>query len=232
MDEFVYPPYVYSENIIRRSDIFPGYPNREDDSKWLPLFHSVDIKYGKMEYTETKQSTSNERLPKGTLLYHGSLGDTFPSMTFNNDIVSFGLDFLLSSWMLSELFVQRLKTTEDHPPYNEWEGYIHVFKAKKDIQYEYMPEDGCVPIDCRMKKSTYKNVPIVHPQVAFHQGFDGDNDLVELGVEMIIPGCQIEDSVEYLGYHKIDIVKLFMHRTESVFKWKPHDAIKSSNPIE
>jgi len=53
-------------------------------------------------------------------------------------------------------------------------------------------ENGCVPVDCQTSKSIYQYVPIVHPQVAFHQGFKGDNDLVELGVEMTIPRDQIE----------------------------------------
>lgn len=143
----------------------------------------------------------------------------------------FGLDFLISVWILTERFVKKTKPDNmSTPPYDQWIGYVHVFKTKKDIRYDYLWEDGCVPEDCTASKEIYEHTPIIHPQVAFHEGFNGDNELVELGTEMTIPNSKrdLDDSLEYIGYHVIDITKLFIYRTESLIGWQPHDAIKKS----
>ncbi len=188
------------------------YPSR-DEEVWRPYIECIDAKYA-----------NKKSLPKGTVFYHGSLSNKF--YFHPNSVRYFGLDFAISAWKTPEKWRKKYKDLT-MPPYSKWIGYVHVFKLKKALPYHYIAETDCVAMD-HPNTEICSNKPCVHPQVVFHEGPMRDNDLIDIGTELTIPKNFESDYIQYIGYHKIDIVKMVMYRVESPQDWNCQTAVLSS----
>ena len=185
MSDFVFPPY--------RPFVPPfgprEYPCRKDD-RYSACFMSIDGKY----------KTVDKVLKAGTTLYRGTLFDTLYNPK-NEMPVFFGLDIVISTWILCENYY-REKNEELKI------GYIHEFTLKKDLNYEYITDLDCTPLNCtplneKTNEKTNKNPcyenPCVHPQVILHTGV-GIADCAEVGTEITLPIKYVNN--EYLEYKK------------------------------
>lgn len=190
-----------------------SYPDRSNP-QWLPYFKAIDQAYNK----------KMRILPKNTILYHGSLNRQAMPKKKKDYITFFGLDFRISAWILAEQWAKtRLRTEGPIPPYSRWIGYVHVFRLRKALQYHYVEEDGCTPLD-EPHRATCEGTPCVHAQVVFHEGARGDNGLVDLGVELTVPPRFMEH-LEHAGTHVVDITSLMLNRITLPSRWQPQSAI-------
>lgn len=185
------------------------------NNQWQPLYTMLDRKYGRCSSKECV-------LKKGTILYHGSLSKTF-DFKMNENGKFFGLDYAISSWILTESFSLSVKR-KVKPPY-DWKGYIHVFKLKKPLAYEYIKGDGH-PFGDYPECS---NKPCIHAQSIIHHKFAGDN-IHDLGTELSIPSnYNLQEYLEHVETHEIDIVKMFMF-IDLGYKGIDDDYFSSWNP--
>lgn len=195
-----------------------GTPNRKS-KYWKPLFNSIDTLY----------DTKDKILPVGTLLYHGRLDNDKdfyknPQLNGNNHNVYFGLDFIISSWILVESFKKQYKEWDSLPP-KKWRGYIHVYETVRPIPYHYV-KSNAQGVPSELAAKCLKGA-CIHPQAVFH-----DNEwllLQELGTEFTFPrgSKNIQSSFVHKKTYVIDIMKLVMHQTSSMYEWLPSNAIIS-----
>lgn len=197
-------------------------PDRSDE-RWSPLYDIIDKKY------DTKTKT----LKKGTILYHGSLSKTFDYDMQNKPGIYFGLDYSISSWILTESYKKSVHNI-CKPPYN-WKGYVHVFRLKKPLKYIYTKSSGAPFNDI----NECKDKPCIHAQYIIHESFT--SDLWDLGTELTIPSTyNLKDYLEPVEIHELDIVMMYMYmrlaykgkqglRFES---WSPENAIKKVHYVK
>jgi hypothetical protein len=214
MNKFIDPAW-YSNSL--RECKFPGYPDRTN-SEYTSHFEAIDSKYN-----------NKSPLPVGTILYRGThIKDYNPRTVFTADHIFLGLDYIISAWILLEGWINYNKTLIKpltSIPENTY-GYIHVFKLKKNLEYEYILADGCTPLNVPHFKYC-KEKACVHPQILFHEGFKGDNSHIELGTELTIPKSFADEYLHYIGTHTLSINELFKNKGKPFYKWHPKNSIKS-----
>jgi hypothetical protein len=204
MDKFVKP----ASNIILFDNIFGiVYPSR-DEIVWKPYFKNIDAMYRK----------KIQILSKDTIVYHGSLNKTEKYEKTKPSY--FGLDFPISAWILPESADNKYKKTGRMQRY----GYVHVYKLKNPLKYEYIDEDMCVPLDPPNNIRCSKH-PCVHAQVVYHGIPITSNNFIDIGTELTIPGHMIDNVLHYVGTHKLDIMILLANITIPYNSWQPEKAI-------
>lgn len=204
MCAFVYPPYV---GVLDEKPPFGPreYPCQKDP-RWKGVFEAIVSKYG----------GEHRVLPAGTKVYRGTLFETLYNPVSKGPVF-FGLDVLISLWILAESY-HPLVTKPDF-------GYVYEFELTKDLAYEYIQK-----LDCTAMDKPYCDVcakkPCVHPQVILHNG-SSIEDHVEVGTELTLP-LEVVESGEVLKEvrkHKVDVKMLIAHEDQPYWAWDPVKAI-------
>lgn len=187
------------------------YPEREDPA-WRPFYENIDKKY-----------KDKRALPKGTIVYHGSLSKSFTSHPRRSEepVMFFGLDFPISAWILPEAVDNKYK--QDNKCMQRY-GYVHVFKLKKAMSYEYIMEDMCTTTDAPNTERCSK-APCVHAQVWFQGPPHIGNNFNGLGTELSMPFTMIDGHLQHIGVHTLDIMQLAMYACTNS-SWNPKAAVR------
>lgn len=199
-----------SDNSVGFSPFGRKDPSRDEDG-WRPFFANIDRMY------RTKECI----LPKGTILYHGSLlrNSLYPGA---DGLVFFGLDCEISTWILTESAAAEAK--KNSAPMKQY-GFLHVFVLTQPLKYEYVDEDQCHVTDepNNIRCTTH---PCVHAQIIFRGIPDLDNPFIDLGTELSMPSDIATRVTRHVGVHKVSIQELFAHIFEHNYSsWKPQSAI-------
>lgn len=161
-------------------------------------------------------------LPKGTILYHGSLDVEFSNArkifynTFDK-ITFFGLDFEISAWFVLEL----AKIKSKH------RGYIHVFETTKDLSVKII-DDLYVHPKTWFSKKCIKNI-CFHPQLAFRGRVMDPADFYEMFIEVTINLNREPESIEQVDIWEIDVD--ILEENKKILEFDPKNAIVRSIPI-
>ena len=179
-----------------------GVPKMDDDLEgWSRHLESIHKKYEK------------SYLPAGTTLYHGSES---PSLIFRRDyssaadtsglMVFFGLDPLISLWIL----------TEDKKPSSSWcPAYLYQFKSKRDIPIHYWRETLPHPSEddrCNM-------TPCLHPQIVSHC-----DSVLEVTEELTIP-IDLLTEIEFEHCYLVNVESLIKHCKYTIRDYDPTNSI-------
>ena len=101
-------------------------PALDDLEEWFELRDKLleDMK------SELIEIDGQKYLPKGTMLYHGSLKYPFLSGSYDNHMTYFGLDTTISLWYILEL-MEELNSifTNRYPRF----GYLYAFRLKENL---------------------------------------------------------------------------------------------------
>lgn len=197
MSQFVLPPYAPLEPPFGPRE----YPCRKDD-RYSSCFSAIDKKY----------KTADKILKAGTTLYRGTLFDTLynPSSTAP---VFFGLDILISTWILSENYHTEIKKSQARARKFQF-GYIHEFTLAKDLHYEYISELDCTPLNSPHDEKC-NNMPCVHPQVILHTGI-GCNDCTEVGTEITLPLKYVKPCMlKHVKTYQVNIQELIQNKNKN-----------------
>lgn len=202
MNGIVLPPYAPLEPPFGPRE----YPCRKDD-RYSSCFSAIDEKY----------KTADKILKAGTILYRGTLFNTLynPSSTAP---VFFGLDILISTWILSENYHTEIKKPQAKAKNFQF-GYIHEFRLLKDLHYEYISELNCIPLNSPHDEKC-NHMPCVHPQVILHTGV-GCNDCTEVGTEITLPIKYVKPCMlEHVNTYKVDIKTLINNKDKNYMQFK------------
>lgn len=183
-----------------------------DHSDWVePVKQTLD-------YYDTLLIEKNGDLflPKGTLLYHGSLKYPFfgsQSMNNPNKITYFGLDATISIWYvleLIEILPHKLydRSKMDMDRYNRY-GYLYLFELTEDLPVhkilKYLSQNPKEQWKCLRR-----NQVCLHPQVNF-RGLDKP-DLYELSSEVTFYYSDFKDSLRLMDTYLVDPLLLFQNK--------------------
>lgn len=191
---FVYPPYA-----PKKFPLFDGYP---DPEKQKEFFKPIEEKY---------RPDKNKKmfiLPKGTVLYRGTIfNKLYPSKSKH---VYFGLDILISIWILLETFLKELTNKRVKNI-----GYIHEFVLNKDIEYYYIDKFIGVPLE---HNECLGNTACLKPEAIFH----GNDSIIELGTEITLPINLInKKNLDYKKTYVLDILNLLNIMPRSYVDFDP-----------
>jgi hypothetical protein len=116
------------------------------------------------KYNRIKSNASKEFLPKGTILYHGSLNNNVNF--YNHGITYFGLDPEISLWYILELI------TDKQWFFNKNKiGYMYVVELKKDLYIDK------IILDIHDNPRSCVGKVCAHPQAAIIMGNESYNKL-------------------------------------------------------
>jgi hypothetical protein len=168
------------------------------------MYKQIDLKYN-----------NKCILNKGDILYRGSFNKK-SSILGNGEIIYFGLDAIISLWILLEHY------EKGHNKNNKNNiGYFHTYKLKKYIKYKYLENEEGVPLEIN-KKSCLK-MPCVHPQLIIH---GNELNYLEAGTELTIPNNKKYINLfEHVEKNKVDILLLQKFKKSYMTKWSPTLAI-------
>ena len=181
-------------------------------NEWNPLFNKM-IKY----YDKILIKKKNKLyLPKGTILYHGSLD--FPLILDTNkykknNLTFFGLDSFISIWYILELMLSK--------NINQNFGYLYSFTLKKDLEiilnkeyYELINKN--INPECLDK-------PCLHPHVIFRGTMTKSPKIYNISSELILNYNKYKKNILLKNIYIIDPKILFKNRNDP--KWDPRKAI-------
>lgn|SRR5574343_11167 len=131
---------------------------------------NLEKKYGRI-----RKNDNGYYLPKGTLLYHGTLESTL----VNHGLTFFGIDPEISLWYIHEL----VKEKQSYFDKNKI-GYLYVFELIKDLPIDNLildihqnPKESTGFYIFKKKESICSKKVCVHPQSALIIGNDSYNQL-------------------------------------------------------
>lgn len=170
-------------------------PDEALSRAWAPYLKYTTEKYG------------NGIIKAGTVLYHGSTEKNlqFRADKIRSGFIYFGLDPLISFWILSE------HQEKGH-------GYVYQFTVNSDIKADYWNTIEQHPGETPKCK---KN-PCLHPQVALH--CYREEDYMEVTEELTLPWNYLS-KLTYNHSYIVDIAKLNQNCKKSIYEWSPIQAI-------
>lgn len=201
-------PYNFGTSHYFR-DLF-GY----DDKDWVNPVKQT------LEYYDSLliKKNGNLFLPKGTLLYHGSLNYPFregsQSMNDPNKITFFGLDATISIWYVLELIemlaMRDLRNVNIDDFFNRY-GYLYLFELTDDLPiHKILKSLSQSPKEQRI--CVRRNNVCLHPQVNF-RGLDRP-DLYELSSEVTFYYSDFKDSLQLVDTYLVDPLLLFQNKND------------------
>lgn len=149
-------------------------------------------------------------LPKGTILYQGSLNYPFQpgsvSTGDKNAITFLGLDIDISMWYIYELIMNKQFTLKDFKRY----GFLYAFKLLEDLPITHVI-DKLYLNPKEQKKCKETDSTCLHPQVSF-RGSDF-NYVVgsKLHTELTLNYNSYEDSFEIIRVYIVDGLHLHVN---------------------
>ena len=173
-------------------------------------------------------------LPKGTILYHGSLNYPFREglqfFSNSNKITFFGLDATISIWYILELIeiLGRIDSSNiDIDDFFNRYGYLYLFELTEDLPVhkilKYLSQN---PRDQRV--CLRRNTVCLHPQVNF-RGIDRP-DLYELSSEVTFYYSDFKDSLQLVDTYLVDPLLLFQNKNNP--SYDPRESVVKINKYE
>lgn len=183
-----------------------------DDANWVEPV-KLTLEYYKKLLIKKK---GNVFLPKGTLLYHGSLNYPFregsQSMNDPNKITFFGLDATISIWYVLELIemlaMKDIRNVNIDEYFNRY-GYLYLFELTDDLPvHKILKNLSQSPKEQRI--CVRRNHVCLHPQVNF-RGMDRP-DLYELSSEVTFYYSDFKDNLRLVDTYLVDPLLLFQNK--------------------
>ena len=191
-----------THNPFERS-LYQSFMNK-DKNEWIELRDKILV------YMEDQliEVDGKKYLPKGTMLYHGSLEYPFLS-DLKNRMTFFGLDTTISLWYILELmqdFPSMFK--KQYPRF----GYLYAFRLKKDLPITKIietihknPKDSW---HCRMNNKSVCIGPQVSVRGNFHEEVP---DLYNISIELTFFYNYYKDYLELDSVYLVDPLALKLH---------------------
>lgn len=158
-------------------------------------------------------------LPKGTILYHGSLDYPFYGDSQEvKSITYFGLDMDIAMWYIYELIMNQQYTLKSFKRY----GFLYAFKLIKDLPITHIIDK--LYINPKEQKKCKKiNSTCLHPQVSY-RGSDF-NYVVgsKLHTELTLNYNTYKDYLEIIRVYNID--GLSLHEKHGDIKYNVRNSI-------
>ena len=204
-----------THNPFERS-LYQSFMNKDKD-EWIDLRDRILV------YMEDQliEVDGHKYLPKGTMLYHGSLEYPFLSDSYKNKMTFFGLDTTISLWYILELMQDSASIFKKQYPRF---GYLYAFRLKKDLPVTKIiktihknPKDSW---HCRMNKEGVCIGPQVSVRGKFHKGMP---DLYNISIELTLFYNHYKDYFELDSVYLIDPLALKIHDEDVDFE--PQKAI-------
>ena len=167
-------------------------------------------------------------IPAGTLLFHGSLDDSFDIFdpSERDRPVFFGIEANISLWYIFEAAATALprdvayagRYFTEKRPY----GYLYIYKTTKEIpaaNIKLIPLLIDHPIDdseCFSRRTTRPEMVCIHPQLAYH-GFVDKAKLRDLSIELTLRPYQYSDSIEFVEQLRVDIMDLYRNEDNPTY---------------
>ncbi len=188
----------------------------KDKSEWLELRDKILV------YMEDQliEVDGKKYLPKGTMLYHGSLKHPFLS-DLKNKMTFFGLDTSISIWYILEL-IQNLSSLlkKQYPRF----GYLYAFRLKKDLPVtkiiKTIHENPKEFLHCRMNNKSVCIGPQSNSRGNFREGVP---DLYNISIELTFFYNYYKDYLELDSVYLVDPLALKLHDEDIDFE--PQEAI-------
>lgn len=209
--------------------IYPIISNNE-----LPTINPYDLtlkemdKYGWDEpYQENikyiQKTFSDNVIPVGTILYHGSNEHNLNFNELKKDrITFFGLDFVISIWYILELQRRYMFTKYKH-------GMLYEFKVIEPIPihliHSLFDHPNYVSI-CNKEK-----IACVHPQIGFHGSSINTYPPFELGIEVTMNMKHFKNHIQLIKTHVVDVNILRENKYFLFNKFDPKKAILETTKI-
>ena len=196
-------------------DLIKNYPISalDDLEEWLGLRDKV------LEHMKNQFITidGQKYLPKGTMLYHGSLKYPFLSGSYDNHMTFFGLDTTISLWYILEL-IEGLNSIfiNKYPRF----GYLYAFRLKENLPItkiiETIIDNPKDYLHCRM----YKNNVCIGPQFSFRgQLFEETTpNIHNLSIELTLFYNHYKEYLELDSVYLVDPLALKINATQPEFE--------------
>ena len=204
-----------THNPFERS-LYQSFMNKDKD-EWIDLRDRILV------YMEDQliEVDGHKYLPKGTMLYHGSLEYPFLSGSYKNKMTFFGLDTTISLWYILELMQDSASIFKKQYPRF---GYLYASRLKKDLPVTKIiktiyknPKES---FHCRM----YKESVCIGPQVSIRGRFHTEMpDLYNISIELTLFYNHYKDYFELDSVYLVDPLALKMHDKDVDFE--PQKAI-------
>ena len=216
-------------------DIMTNYPSSalDDLEEWFELRDKL------LEDMKSQFITidGQKYLPKGTMLYHGSLKYPFLSGSYDNHMTFFGLDTTISLWYILES-MEGLNSifTKKYPRF----GYLYAFRLKENLPITKIIETilhiSKNFLHCTGGATTtgeedsagdevYKKNVCIGPQFSFRgQLFEETTpNIHHLSLELTLFYNHYKDYLELDSVYLVDPLALKIHASES--EYEPQQAI-------
>jgi len=188
--------------------------SQQDKRVWKESVDRVMDKYNKL--------FEGNSIPKGTLLFHGSLDDSFDIFNAADPErpVFFGIEANISLWYIFEAAAREWFTSTRSGNAEEYfakirqHGYLYIYRTTKEIpenKIKIIPLLKDHPIDdsdCFGPKSSIPDMVCIHPQLAYH-GFVDKAKLRDLSIELTLRPYQYKDSIEFVEQLRVNIMELY-----------------------
>ena len=178
---------------------------------WKDLYENIDMLY-----------MNKTKLPKGTILYRCSTDENPYNIKTSNDVIYFGLDFVICTWFALEI-------NEKSSEYVKC--YLHIYELKKDVPYKYLYSLGGDGVPMELDPKTCIKKACIHPQEILH-GNEYPYKANELGIEISFPKNKVNNNLIYsLDTYEINIEKLKKNKNKYIYQWNPKNALNHMKSI-
>ena len=212
--DFVYP----IKNDVPLSDpySFLTYlPFTGINSQWKKPVEKV------VHYISKKIIDSNNCIPVGTKLYHGSLDH---NLSFSKDIITFfGIDVIISLWYILEL--------KDNSWWSSPKlGKLYEFVVTKPIPVILIKELTNNPKESRI--CYRENIACIHPQITFHNKDDISTPPKDLCIEVTFNMKYFKENISLKKTYLVDPSILSKNRYKSLQQFNPVKSIVETTDIK
>jgi hypothetical protein len=162
-------------------------------------------------------------IPKGTILYHGSLNPNLIEDLNDTKSLFFGLEPSIAIWYTLELYELADK---------EGDLFLYIFQLEDDLTFDYIKKFKNHP--SRLKKCI--NNPCLHPQFVYHGDPLSDKYIIpsyNISIELTIPKIKtkiisnVVKILDTLSIDKNDLMSLRYRRNEESLNYIFHYSIPS-----
>jgi hypothetical protein len=200
-------------------DLIKNYPITafDDLEEWFELRDKV-LKHMKSQFITID---GQKYLPKGTMLYHGSLKYPFLSGSYDNNMTFFGLDTTISLWYILELIEEsNSRFTFRYPRF----GYLYAFRLKENLPITKIIETIIDNPKDYPHCSTYKNV-CIGLQFTFRGEIfeESTPNIHSLSIELTLFYNHYKEYLELDSVYLVDPLVLKINATKP--KFEPQKAI-------
>ena len=190
--------------------------DEEEEDVDMSRYYQVDEKDYNHKTVELKildivqELYQDHTIPKGTILYHGSLNPNLIEDLKDNKSLFFGLEPSIAIWYTLELYELADK---------EGDLFLYIFQLEDDLTYDYIKKFKNHP--SRLKKCI--NNPCLHPQFVYHGDPLSDEYIIpsyNISIELTIPKIKtkirsnVVKILHTLSIDKNDLMSLRYRRNE------------------